>query len=80
MCRRRVCPRLRPRWGTPGDLRNEFSVESNGLLSTSVLAMDYEFILKIAERRLKAALGRCDPGKILFTPATAVCICPERET
>ncbi len=45
-----------------------------------VLAMEFEFILKVAERRIKAALGRAEPGKILFTLDTAVCICPERET
>lgn len=45
-----------------------------------VLAMDYEFILKVAERRIKAALGRAEAGKILFTLNTAMCFCPERET
>lgn len=33
----------------------------------SVLAMDFEFILRVAERRIKAALGKADAGKILFT-------------
>ena len=29
--------------------------------------MDFEFILRVAERRIKAALGKADAGKILFT-------------
>ncbi len=41
--------------------------------------MDFEFILKVAERRIKAALGKAEAGKVLFTLA-AVNICPERET
>lgn len=32
-----------------------------------VLAMDFEFILKVAERRIKAALGKAEAGKVLFT-------------
>lgn len=44
-----------------------------------LLAMDFEFILKVAERRIKAALGKAETGKTLFTLTTAVCICPERE-
>lgn len=32
-----------------------------------VLAMDFEFILKVAERRIKAALGNTEAGKTLFT-------------
>lgn len=38
-----------------------------------VLAMDFEFILKVAERRLKAALGKAEAGRIFFTLTAAVC-------
>lgn len=41
-----------------------------------MLVMDFEFILKVAERRIKAALGRAEPGKKLFTMETY----PETET
>lgn len=34
--------------------------------------MDFEFILRVAERRIKAALGKAEPGKMRFTPATGV--------
>lgn len=44
---------------------------ANGLVVTGVclcvLAMDFEFILRVAERRIKAALGKADAGKVLFT-------------
>lgn len=36
-------------------------------------AMDFEFILKVAEKRIKAALGKAEAGKIYFTSATASC-------
>lgn len=29
--------------------------------------MDFEFILKVAERRIKAALGKAEAGKVIFT-------------
>lgn len=38
-----------------------------GLCTVCVSVMDVEFILRVAERRIKAALGRADPGKSLFT-------------
>lgn len=38
---------------------------------TGVLAMDYEFILRVAERRIKAAMGKVDPGKTHFTQLCA---------
>lgn len=37
-----------------------------------MLAMDFEFILKVAEKRLKAALGKAEAGKRLFTLTAAV--------
>lgn len=39
--------------------------------SMSAFAMDFEFILKVAEKRVKAALGKADAGKIYFTSAMA---------
>lgn len=36
--------------------------------------MDFEFILNVAERRIKAALGKADAGKIVFTLVTDVLI------
>lgn len=35
-----------------------------------VLAMDFEFILRVAERRLRATLGQAEPGKVLLTLET----------
>lgn len=32
-----------------------------------VLAMDFDYILRVAERRIKAALGEGEAGKILFS-------------
>lgn len=40
-------------------------------VSMCVFAMDFEFILKVAEKRIKAALGKAEAGKIYFTSATA---------
>lgn len=46
-----------------------FSKEFSGLVFTGVcvLAMDFEFILKVAERRIRAALGEAEPGKLILT-------------
>lgn len=33
---------------------------------TSVLVMDFEFILRVAEKRIKSALGKSDAGKMCF--------------
>lgn len=40
-------------------------------VSMCVFAMDFEFILKVAEKRIKAALGKAEAGKIHFTSAMA---------
>lgn len=32
-----------------------------------VLAMDFDYILRVAERRIKAAWGKSEAGKILFS-------------
>lgn len=40
-------------------------------VSMCVFAMDFEFILKVAEKRIKVALGKAEAGKIYFTSATA---------
>lgn len=34
--------------------------------------MDFESILKVAERRIKVALGKTEAGKMLFILATGV--------
>lgn len=39
--------------------------------------MDFEFILRVAEKRIKSALGKSDAGKTSFSSFGIESICPE---
>lgn len=44
---------------------------------TCVLVMDFEFILRVAERRIKSALGKSDAGKMCFFCSRMESVCLE---
>lgn len=46
---------------------------------TCVLVMDFEFILRVAEKRIKSALGKSDAGKTRFSYFIMESICLDRE-
>lgn len=50
-----------------GSHRSPLGWYSQVCVSVCAFAMDFEFILKVAEKRIKAALGKADAGKIYFT-------------
>lgn len=54
-----------------GSHRNPLGSYLQVCVSMCMFAMDFEFILKVAEKRIKAALGKTDAGKIYFTSVTA---------
>lgn len=41
--------------------------------------MDFEFILRVAEKRIKSALGKSDAGKTSFSSFYIESICPDTE-
>lgn len=44
-----------------------------------VLVMDFEFILRVAEKRIKSTLGKSDAGKTSFFCFIMESNCPDRQ-